>query len=71
MKVFSLKGKIRSKLYYFRKMKWFKMDYQKYDDFVKQMPRMIIENENNDISVYLEIIARLIGEKSNSYTEFN
>ena len=47
------------------------MDYQKYDDFVKQMPRMIIENENNDISVYLEIIARLIGEKSNSYTEFN
>lgn len=37
------------------------MDYEKYDSFVRQMPRMIIENESNDVTIYLEIIAYLLG----------
>ena len=42
------------------------MDYEKYDDFVKQMPRMILDNENNDVSVYLTIISNLLGSESSS-----
>lgn len=42
------------------------MDFDKYNEFVKQMPSMIINNEENDVSVYLQIISNLIGNNSNA-----
>ena len=41
------------------------MNFDEYNNFVQQMPRMIRENDDNDITVYLQIIANLIGNHSN------